>query len=212
MTAAAVYLRVSSKDGRQDEVNQEPACLALCLARGWVPRVVTERESGAKRRPVWELLKEDCRKGMTRAVVFWALDRIGRNRVQVAHDVAELARWGVQVVSVQDPWLDQPAGPLRDLLLQIMAWVAEGERARLIDRTRAGLARARTLGKTLGRPVRLSGSDLDRFVALAKAGMRPGGIGKVMGLKRSTARDYYERWAKNGLRNAPGQPTRIRGL
>lgn len=42
----------------------------------------------------------------------------------------------------------------RDLLLMIFAWVAQQERTRLIERTKAGLARARAQGKRLGRPGR----------------------------------------------------------
>jgi len=147
---AAIYLRVST-DG-QTEANQEPDCLRLCAARGWEPLVIRETESGAKERPEWRRVVELARRGQVGAVVFWALDRIGRKRVQVAHDVSELARFKVAIVSVQDSWLDQPDGPLRDLLVQLLAWVAEGERRRLIERTRAGLARARREGKRFGRP------------------------------------------------------------
>ena len=144
---AAVYLRVSSRDGRQDEANQEPECLELCRARGWEPVVFRERESAVKARPVWREVLELARLGRVRAVVVWALDGIGRTRVQVAHDLAELLRWRVDVVSVRDGWLDQ-AGPMRELLVQIFGWVAEGERQRLIERTHAGLARARARGKS----------------------------------------------------------------
>lgn len=160
---AAVYLRVSSRDGRQDESNQEPECLELCRARGWAPLVFRERESGVKARPVWREVLELARRGHVRAVVVWALDRIGRTRVQVAHDLAELLRWRVDVVSVRDGWLDQ-AGPMRDLLVQIFGWVAEGERQRLIERTHAGLARARAKGKVLGRRPRLTGRALEHAV------------------------------------------------
>lgn len=147
---AAVYLRVSTD--RQDEANQEPDCLRLCAARGWEPVIVRETESGAKHRPGWRRVVEMARRAEVGAVVLWALDRMGRKRVEIAHDIAELGRFRVHVVSVMDAWLDQPDGPLRDLLVQLMAWVAEGERRRLIERTRAGLARARAQGRRLGRP------------------------------------------------------------
>ena len=149
---AAIYLRVSSSNGRQDEANQEPDCVRLCAARGWEPMVFRERESAAKKRSVWDGLLESARIGETKTIVVWSLDRIGRSRLQVAHDLAQLGRWGVQVVSVRDAWLDVPSGPIRDLLIQVMAWFAEGERANLIKRTIAGLERARAKGVRLGRP------------------------------------------------------------
>lgn len=174
MKRAAVYLRVSSKgknqDGspRQDEANQEPDCSRLCAARGWEAVIFRERESGTKARPEWRAMLEQCRRGQFAAAVFWALDRTGRNRVQIAHDVSELARWGLQIASVQDAWLDQPAGPMRDLLLQFMAWVAEGERAKLIERTKAGLDRARAAGTKLGRRSVLPPAVRSRLLDLAQ--------------------------------------------
>lgn len=57
----------------------------------------------------------------------------------------------VPVLSVREGWLDT-SDPVRPLLVAIFGWVAEQERARLIERTKAGLERARRQGKRLGRP------------------------------------------------------------
>jgi len=65
--------------------------------------------------------------------------------------VLELDRLGVPVLSVREGWLDI-SGPVRPLLVAIFGWVAEQERATLIERTRAGLDRASRQGKRLGRP------------------------------------------------------------
>jgi DNA invertase Pin-like site-specific DNA recombinase len=177
-----VYLRVSSKDGRQDEANQEPDCARLCAARGWQPIYLREQESGVKARPVWAELKERVRRGETRRVVFWALDRIGRTQVQVAHDLGELFRWGAVVTSVQDAWVDQPEGPMRELLTQIMAWAAEGERRKLIARTRAGLDRARAKGVKLGRRRVVSEDVIRQAVELRRGGETWGRIAKRLGV------------------------------
>lgn len=191
---AAVYLRVSSKDGRQDEANQEPDCARLCAARGWDPVFYREQESGAKKRPVWAAVLEAARRGEVGAVVFWALDRTGRTRVQVAHDLGELCRWNVAVTSVQDGWLDQPPGPLRDLLLQIMGWVAEGERRRLIERTRAGLDRAKAQGRKGGRP-RTSPAAAERV--LSARGKHPTwglkAIARATGVPKTTVKAILAR-------------------
>jgi len=148
---AAVYLRVSTD--RQDERNQEPECNQLAMARGWKWVTYHEVESGAKDRPQWRKVLEDARRGEIRAVVVWSLDRVGRRMFELIGDIRELDRLGVQVVSVRESWLDT-GGPARALLLAIFAWVAEHERERLRERTRAGLARAKAEGKTLGRPRR----------------------------------------------------------
>lgn len=101
--------------------------------------------------------------------------------------VLELDRLGVPVLSVREGWLDA-SGPVRSLLVAILGWVAEQERARLIERTKAGLERARRQEKRLGRApasqvildaaadrVRLGGVDplpwsLCGFVGQAAAG------------------------------------------
>jgi DNA invertase Pin-like site-specific DNA recombinase len=194
---AAVYLRVSSKDGRQDEANQEPECVRLCTSRGWEAEVFRERESGAKDRPVWRSVIEAARLGSVGAVVFWALDRAGRNRVQVAHDLGELFRFRVHVASVKDSWLDVGSGPLRDLLVQVMAWVAQGERDRLIERTKAGLARARAQGKVLGRP-RVSGDALVRAVAKVRLGVPVATAAREAGVARSTLRAVLAKKGDHG--------------
>jgi putative DNA-invertase from lambdoid prophage Rac len=188
---AAVYLRVSTD--KQTEENQEPDCIRLCEARGWEPVIYREVESGVKRRPKWDRVKNDVRTGVCRAVVVWALDRTGRTRVQVAHDLSELFRWGAVVASVKDSWLDQATGPLRDLLVQIMAWVAEGERARLIERTKAGMARAKAAGVKLGRRA-LPACQVAEIRKLAMAGVNAYWICKQTGVKQSTVRTYLKRF------------------
>lgn len=194
---AGNYLRVSTD--KQDESNQEPDCRRLCEARGWEPIWYREVMSGAKKRPVWDRLKEDVRTGVIRVVVFWALDRTGRTRVQIAHDLGELFRYGAEVASVKDAWLDMPAGPTRDLLVEIMAWVAEGERSRLIERTKAGLARAVAAGRKLGRRA-IPDGDIEAIHILWEKGWGAYRIAREICLKESTVRTYCRRFesAKKG--------------
>jgi DNA invertase Pin-like site-specific DNA recombinase len=152
MTKAACYLRVSTD--RQDHANQRPDVERLAAARGLEldGRVYEEVESGAKAdRPVLRALMEFARRGGFRVLVIWSIDRLGRSMWGAIDDLRELDRLGVRVISVQEPWLDT-TGPMRDLLLAIFAWLAQHERDRLRERTKAGLARARAQGKRLGRP------------------------------------------------------------
>jgi DNA invertase Pin-like site-specific DNA recombinase len=135
---AALYLRVSTME--QDEENQVPELDRLALRRGWERVQYREQGSAAKARPVLDRLMADARAGRVGAVVVWALDRLDRSMVGAINRLLELDRLGVQVVSVQEAWLDT-AGPVRPLLIAIFGWVAEQERARLIERTKAGLAR-----------------------------------------------------------------------
>jgi DNA invertase Pin-like site-specific DNA recombinase len=187
MTEAICYLRVSTAE--QTFENQEPAVLAIARARGWEPTIVREVESGAAARPQWLAVLELARCGLIRGVVVWSIDRIGRTLWQVVADVRELERLGCAVVSVREPWLDT-AAPTRDLLLAIFAWVAEHERDRLRQRTRAGVARARAAGSRLGRPPKLTPAALDVALAMRREGFGWGAIRSqvgAMGVKMSRA-------------------------
>lgn len=210
---AGVYLRVSSRNGRQDEANQEPDCQRLCEARGWTPVWFRERASGAKRRPEWDRLLESARVGELRAVVFWALDRTGRNKVQIAHDLSELFRWGAVVASVKDSWLDTPPGPMLDLLIDIMAWVAQGERTRTIERINAGLDRARAKGVRLGRPpAEISGMLADEARDLRAQGLSWPAV--VAALRRKgwgAGRDSWRRFSRWTLARAVGGAKSVAG-
>lgn len=149
---AAIYLRVSG--ARQDEENQEPECVRICAARGWEPVIFRDVETGSKRvaaRAGLSACLEAARLGQVGAVVVWALDRLGRDRFDVGVTLRRLFGWGAGVVSARESWVDQ-AGPFRDLMVEIVAWFAEQERARIIERTRAGLDAARARGVRLGRP------------------------------------------------------------
>ena len=66
--------------------------------------------------------------------------------------VHRLGKAGVQVWSLQEPWTEA-GGELLDLLLAITGWVARMESNRRSERTKAGLQRAVSQGKKLGRPL-----------------------------------------------------------
>jgi DNA invertase Pin-like site-specific DNA recombinase len=149
MPSAALYIRVSTD--KQTVENQIAELRQFASARGFEAVIYEEVESAAKARPVMDRMLADARAGKVRAILVWALDRLHRSMVGSIQTVLECDRIGVPVISVREPWLDT-AGPVRPLLIAIFGWVAEQERARLIERTKAGLARARAQGTRLGRP------------------------------------------------------------
>jgi len=169
---AALYLRVSTD--RQTVENQRAEVEQLARARGYETLVYEEIGSAAKRRPVFDRMLADVRAGKVRAVVIWAIDRMHRTMPGAINDVLELDRLGVRVLSVREPWLDT-SGPVRPLLVAIFGWVAEQERNRLIERTKAGLDRAKRAGKRLGRPpcspvlLRAAADDVGRGTSIRKA-------------------------------------------
>jgi DNA invertase Pin-like site-specific DNA recombinase len=147
---AGVYLRVSTPE--QETQNQLPALLHLCAARGWEPDVREEVESGKKARPVLDALCADAHRGVVGAVVVWKLDRLGRNKLEAAVRIARLlAIPKLALVSYQETWIEQPSA-VRSLMVDIFTWQAEDEHRNIVERTKAGLARAKAEGVQLGRP------------------------------------------------------------
>jgi putative DNA-invertase from lambdoid prophage Rac len=177
----ATYVRVSTDEQTTD--NQVPEVEELAERRGEVVKRFTETGSAAKVRPGYDAMLKAARKGQFDVLVVWALDRFGRSMVGNINDLLELDRLGVQVVSVRESWLDTD-GPTRGLLVAVFSWCAEQERARLIERTKAGMERARRLGtrsgKRIGRPrARCNVADARAMLAEGKSQRV---VAKIMGL------------------------------
>ena len=183
MPKAVIYIRVSKPDQKPE--NQIPALKLIAEARGLeVVDTIEERMSGAKKsRPGLDKLLDGAHRGEYQVVLCWAVDRLGRSMSAVLETVQKLDAAGCRVVSHQEPWLDMQ-GPIRPLLLAIFGWVAEQERARIIERTQAGLATARRKGVKLGRPKVTV--DVDRALRLMKQGATLREAAKKLGCGAAT--------------------------
>jgi putative DNA-invertase from lambdoid prophage Rac len=184
-----LYVRVSTDE--QTARNQRPDLERLARARGWhVVERIEETVSGAAgtKRPGLDRLDELVHVGAVDVVAVWALDRLGRSMTETIRRVLWLERAGVELVSARERWLDV-TGLVRPLLVAIFGWVAEQERAPIVERTKAGLARARAAGKRLGRPRRVGAVDRRRVLELAEHGRSVREIAVAMKVPRSTVHD-----------------------
>lgn len=150
---AVAYLRVSR--GEQSLENQLPDIKRLARARKLKLVAMFEESvsAAARSRPQFDEMMAGAHRGDFEVVVVWSLDRLGRSMTGNLQAVLDLDRCGIEVVSVREPWLDT-GGPVRSLLIAIFGWVAEQERVQIVERTKAGLERARAKGVHLGRPRR----------------------------------------------------------
>lgn len=166
MPRAVLFLRVSTRD--QTVANQLPDLTRIAKARGWevVERIEETASGAASDRAGFARLFSLVYSRAVDVVGVWAIDRLGRSMPETVRTVLELERAGVELVSVKEPWLDAK-GPVRSLLVSIFSWVAEQERSRLVERTNAGLDRARARGVKLGRPRRTSAIDRGKIAELA---------------------------------------------
>ena len=147
------YCRVSTTD--QTTQNQSIEIKAAGFAIE-AQRLIEESISGsvaAKKRPGFIKLMDRMESGDI--LVVTKLDRLGRNAMDVRATVEQLASLGVRVhcLALGGVDLTSSAGKMT---MQVIAAVAEFERDLLIERTQAGINRAKAAGKKFGRPPALT--------------------------------------------------------
>ena len=81
------------------------------------------------------------------------------------------------------------------MTMGVLNAVAEFERDLLIERTQAGLSRARAEGKTLGRPTALSREQQESVRARRAAGVSLGTLAKEYGVSRAAIQRVEKRVA-----------------
>ena len=192
-TRAAIYARVSTFD--QEPENQLAELRRYVEARGWIAVEYVDRGvSGAKdKRQALDALLKDAKRRRFDVLVCWRLDRLGRNLKHLITLLDDLQALGVAFVSLAEG-IDAttPAGKLQ---MHILGAIAEFERARIQERVRAGLARAKAQGVRLGRPRRRI--DPERLATVA--GLPEREAARRLGIPRST----LQRW----LAQKPAEPS-----
>ena len=165
---AAIYTRVSTLD--QHTENQLPDLEQFAAARGWtIVETYTDHgiSGSTERRPGLDALIRDARRRRFDALIVWRLDRLGRSLRHLVTLLDELQHLGIAFVALNQA-IDTttPAGRLQ---MHLLAAFAEYERASIQERVRAGLARVRANGQTLGRPRHQGAGDLAAVVGLSHA-------------------------------------------
>jgi len=148
----AIYARVSTEEQTTD--NQVPVLKEAAARRGWeVADIYTEEASAWRAGHQLELKNLLMRASYHEydILLVWALDRLTREGIgSIMHLFSTFRTYGVQVISYQEPWLEQ-AGPMADLLTAVAGWAAEFESARRSERIKAAFARKRARGEPVGR-------------------------------------------------------------
>ena len=147
------YIRVSSTDQNEDRQ------LIALYGKG-VPdeRIYMDRQSGKDfkrpqyRRMVRKMKKDDL-------LYIKSIDRLGRNYKEIQEQWSILTKdKGIDICVVDMPLLDTRQCKdlmgtfIADLVLQILSFVAENERANIRQRQAEGIAAAKARGVKFGRP------------------------------------------------------------
>ncbi|WP_442871057.1 recombinase family protein [Acutalibacter muris] len=147
------YIRVSSTDQNEDRQR-------IAIAAKDVPpkNVYMDKQSGKDfDRPQYKKLVRKLKPGDT--VYVLSIDRLGRNYKDVQEQWRIITKEkGADVCVIDMPLLDTRTAKdlmgtfIADLVLQILSFVAENERANIKKRQEQGIAAAKARGVRFGRP------------------------------------------------------------
>lgn len=137
----------------------------------------------ASQRPAFKRMLGQIRKGET--LVVSKLDRLGRDAIDVLQTVRLLGESKITVIVLQFGTTDLTSSAGK-LLLSMLAAVAEMERDLLVERTQAGLARAKAEGKTLGRPSKTTPVQRAEILHRLGAGESVSALARAYGVSRAS--------------------------
>lgn len=200
----ALYARVSTSDQTCDLQLRE--LRAYAAARGWeiVHEFADTGWSGSTaNRPELKRLVAGASQRLFDAVLCWKLDRFGRSVVDCVNLIQQLSSAGVRFIAVSQGLDTDQHNPPSQLLLHILAAVAQFERELIRERVTAGMRTAKAKGKRIGRPRRVF--DRQRAIELRQAGMSYPQIARELGVGLGTVVRTCADLSKRSLES--GSPT-----
>lgn len=183
MPRTFAYVRVSTLSQTTENQIQEIRAAGFKVEPR---RVITETVSGSvatnQRKQFIRLMD---RLEPDDVLVVTKLDRLGRNAIDVGSTVAKLAELGVRVHCLALGGVDL-ASSTGKLTMNVINAVAEFERDLLIERTQAGLNRAKAEGRVLGRPTSLTATQRKEVSEKLSNGAKVAALAREYGTSRQT--------------------------
>lgn len=150
------YCRVSAKD--QNEERQIKALLEYGINED---NIFIDKKSGKDfEREQYQLLKQILKRTKNNLLVIKSIDRLGRNYSEIQKEFKELMQY-TDIKILDMPLLDTTLNKdllgnfIADLILQVLSFVAEQERANIKDRQKQGIEIAKAKGKYRGSKKRI---------------------------------------------------------
>jgi DNA invertase Pin-like site-specific DNA recombinase len=177
----ALYARVSTRDKDQNPDVQLEPMREYASIRGWNASEYVDRAAAAdmRGRTAWGQLVADARRRRIDLVFVWKLDRAFRSTL---HCLRTLEAWQAQGVGfaclTQDVDTTSPTG---QLLLTILAAVAEFERSLIGERVKEGMTNARRRGVRIGRPPAVERPHVARHLEEVREAVSAGTLSKRKG-------------------------------
>ena len=175
MGTAYGYIRVSTKD--QNEDRQRIALREFDIDK---KNIYIDKQSGKNfNRPMYKQMLRRLKKDDL--IYIKSIDRLGRNYEEILEQWRILTKEKlVDIVVIDMPLLDTRRGKdligtfLSDIVLQILSFVAENERAAIRQRQAEGIAAAKARGVKFGRPKKPLPENFEEICLLWKKGIITG--------------------------------------
>ncbi|WP_151705249.1 recombinase family protein [Nitrincola alkalilacustris] len=152
--ATIAYVRVSTKD-QSTGMQQHAIAEKFNISKVFVDEATSGAVAASKRKGFSELISY-VREGDT--VVIYAIDRMGRNTIDVLNTVELLKEKGVSLVSLREGF--DLSTSIGQAMLTMMAALAQLERENIKERQMAGIKKAKAEGKALGRPAKVDSAAI----------------------------------------------------
>lgn len=170
------YARVSTEEQNLDLQRD-------ALKRAEVARVFEDHASGvSKYRPGLDAALDML--GPGDSLVVWKLDRLGRSLPHLIGLVQSLGERDIGFQSLSENIDTTTAGGR--LVFHLMGALAEFERSLIVERTKAGMASARSRGRHLGRNPSLNPSKVEHARMLIEGGASVSDTARTLNVGRST--------------------------
>lgn len=182
MSRVFAYARVSTVEQLTENQREQIAQAGYQIEER---RYAEEKVSGsvpALQRPGFARLLDRIEAGDT--VVVTKLDRLGRDSIDVQQTVKLFQGRGVRLVVLQLGNLDLTSSA-GELMVKMLAAVADFERDLIIERTQAGLARAKSEGKRLGRPTKTTENERREIAEALSKGATVSEVARSYGISRA---------------------------
>lgn len=183
MSRTFAYVRVSTTGQTVENQISEISAASFSVEPR---RIISETISGstpAAKRPGFMKLLDRMEPGDV--LIVTKLDRLGRDAIDVSSTVKMLAENGVRVHCLQLGGLDLTSSA-GTMTMNVLNAVAQFERDLNIERTQAGVARAREKGKRFGRPPALTDRQKQTALADLAAGDSIAAVARKFGKSRPT--------------------------
>ena len=147
-----IYARVSTLDQTVD--NQLIELRDHCSKMGWgIVKEYTDKGlsgtlSRSKRPALNAMIKDGFRKKFD-TVVWWGISRIGRSMKELVLFLSDMKDRGIGICSVRQGF--DTSTSMGEIMFQFVGILSSWEREMIRERTLAGLERAKSEGKILGR-------------------------------------------------------------